>query len=296
VTVEPSGPTALTVVNGINDYDAVRICFLPGQTPWPAAPAGLPFAVGQVVDIAAALPAGSDVTPWVIAGNLAATAGLSCQEILALAQPDGGVADGGPAPPVVAAPLGVVPQGVLAAQRSLLLVPTGCMGGAGHDADAGATAGCGMGYTSQTPTTGVVLLAMSRIADTQHVSLQAVSASAALPPVNVHLQPGFTGAQVLTVAGSLAPGAIGPEPPFHMLAPADFGSLSKVQIGTFPLNGSSASSTTQLADVLATSAVGTDGFANGATLVLVAVGGAPGAAAGPFWHALTYALVKGNPG
>src|SRR5262245_43478797 len=40
--VEPPGPTRLTLVNGIVDYDAVRICFLPypdsGQPamPWPS--------------------------------------------------------------------------------------------------------------------------------------------------------------------------------------------------------------------------------------------------------------------
>jgi hypothetical protein len=34
----------------------------------------------------------------------------------------------------------------------------------------------------------------------------------------------------------------------------------------------------------------------GASLVLVAVGSGPGLAAGAFWHVLTYALVKAEPG
>jgi hypothetical protein len=121
-----------------------------------------------------------------------------------------------------------------------------------------------------------------------------VSASAALPTADVRVQPGFSGAQDVTVAPSLTPGAIGPEPPFHMLGLGDFGPLGNVQIKTFPLNAGSVS--TPLSGVLAASSVGMAGFANGAGLVLVAVGGAPGAAAGPFWHALTYAVVKADPG
>ena len=35
---------------------------------------------------------------------------------------------------------------------------------------------------------------------------------------------------------------------------------------------------------------------DGAGLVLVAVGGSPGSPGGPFWHKLTYALIKANPG
>lgn len=291
--VEPLGPTALTIVNGINDYDAVRFCFLPGDTPWPAAAGGLPFATGQAVDLSSAIPHGADVTPWVIAGDLSATAGKTCSDIISLAQPDGGAPDGGT--PVVAAPLGVIPQSVLSSMKSLLLVPTGCMGGAGHDSP-GASQGCGSGYSSQTPTTGVVLLAMSRILDAEHVSLQVVSASATLPAVDVRVLPGLTNAMDTPVAPSLSPGAIGPEPPFAQLAVVDYGNLANVQLETYPPGYSTPTSTVALAGVLGASAVGTAGFVNGASVVLVAVGGAPGASAGAFWHALTYAAVKADPG
>jgi hypothetical protein len=169
------------------------------------------------------------------------------------------------------------------------------MGGAGHDAASAAT-GCGMGYTSQTPTTNVVLAPLSRIIDSAHVSLQVASASAAIPAIDVRIQPGVTGAQDVTVATSLGPGAVSPEPPFHMLGLGDYGSLGNVQIQTFPAGAGTASATTPLSGVLSASSVGTAGFVNGANLVLVAVGGTPGAAAGPFWHALTYALVKADPG
>ena len=288
---EPTGPTALTVVNGINDYDAVRLCFLPGETPWPAAAGGLPFGTGQAVDLTAALPPGLDVTPWVVAGDLTAITGKTCTQILALAQP----VDGGAAPPVVAAPLGVIPKAVLASDKSLLLAPIGCMGGAGHDGP-GSSTGCGMGYSSQTPTTGVVFLAMSRITSPTRVSLQMVSASVTFPALDFRVQPSQANAKEAVVAPLLAQGGIGPTPPFEDLALSDFGPLPTVQLRTYGQGNGSPTSTTMLSDVLAGSAVGTAGFKNGAGLVLVAVGGSPGAAAGSFWHKLTYALIKADPG
>jgi len=289
--VEPSGPTALTVVNGLNDYSAARFCFLPGDAPWPAAAAGLPFAAGQAVDLATALPPGVDVTPWVIAGDLSATAGKTCSEMLALAQPG----DGGTTPSVLAAPLGVIPQAVLASDRSLLLVPIGCMGGAGHD-DPSQANGCGATYTVQTPTVSAVLLAMSRIPDPDHISLQVVSASVVIPTSDVRVKPGLATALEADVAPSLSPGGIGPSPPFHELALSGYAPLGAAQIKTYPPGGFSATSVTMLSDVLGASAVGTSGFATGASLVLVAVGAAPGAPAGPFWHKLTYAVVQADPG
>ena len=198
---------------------------------------------------------------------------------------------------MVAAALGVIPKTVLtASDRSLLLVPMGCMGGPGHDS-AGATTGCGMGYSSQTPTTGVVFLAMSRITDPKHVSLQAVSASVTFPTPRFPGAAGARrGAKEADVAPLLSQGAIGPSPPFQGLSLADFGPLPTVQIRTYGSGNSTPTSTTMLSDVLAGSTVGTAGFVDGAGLVLVAVGGTPGASAGGSWHKLTYALIKADPG
>jgi hypothetical protein len=287
--VEPSGPTALTVVDGINDYDAIRICFLPGQTPWPGA-AGLAFGGAQAVSLSTDLPAGSDVTPWVIAGDLSATAGMTCDQILALAQPG----DGG-SPPIVAAALGVIPQAVLASQRSLLLVPIGCMGGPAEDGGVNMSA-CGEAYSPETPTTGVVFVAMSRITDPAHVALQVVSAGGAFPTMDFRLLPNLSGAMERMVAPGLSQGAIGPYPPFTGLALADLGALPGVQLRTYSSGQTMPGSTVMLSDVLASSAVGASGVVNGAGLVLVAVGSAPGVAAGSFWHELTYTLIKADPG
>jgi hypothetical protein len=289
-TPEPAGPTALTVVNGVNDYNAVRFCFLPGDTPWPAATAGLAFAAGQGADIATALPAGSDVTPWVVAGDLDATAGMTCTQMLALAQPvDGGT------PPVVAVALGVIPQTVLASNKSLLLVANGCLGGAGHT-DPKASTACGMAYSATSPTAGVVLLGMSRLVSAGGLSLQAVNASITTPTSDVRVQPSMMGTMEINLAPSLSQGAIGPYPPFDKLAASAYGVLANVQILTYPPGGSTQTSAVLLSDALATSSVDAASFVNGASLVLVAVGSGPGVQVGPFWHKLTYALVKADPG
>lgn len=284
----PSGPTALTIVNGINDYPAVRFCFLPAVEPWPASSSGMAFAASSVVaPIAVALPSGADVTPWVIAGDLAQTAGKTCPEILATAA--------GPSPPFVARALAVIPEAIFASDKSLLLVSTGCLGGAGHD-DAVAATACGTGYTSTTPTAGITLVAMSRIESPAHVSLQVVSASAALPKCDVRLQPNLTSGSEVTLVGSLSPGAIGPSPPFATLTATEYGPLDGVKIATYPAGGLQSTSVVELGEVFAAGGVGASGFVDGASLVLVAVGSGPGLAADKYWHAFTYALVEADPG
>lgn len=285
----PPGPTELTIVNGINDYPAIRLCFLPGNTPWPAAATGLAFAGSQVVSpLAAAIPTGGDVTPWVIAGDLAQTSGKTCTEILALAS--------GGAPAVLAQPLAVIPKSVWASNKSLLMVPNGCLGGPGHD-DPSAKLACGSSYSAATPTAGVTLVAMSRIQDPNHVSLQVASASPAFPEMNVGVLPNLTDATPITMVSSITQGAIGPLPPFDQLTDSGFGPLDGAQIQTFnPNNPSTPSSSTTFAAIFANGGVPQAAFVNGASFVLVAVGAAPGISAANFWHELTYAMVAADPG
>lgn len=288
VDAGPPGPTELTVVNGVNDYPAVRFCFLPGDAPWPAETAGLPFAGSRVAaPVSGPIPAGADVTPWVIAGDLTTTTGKTCTEILALAS--------GAAPPIVAQPLAVIPKGVFDSHKSLLLVADGCLGGPGHD-DPSAVTACGAGYTSQTPTAGVVLVSMSRVKDTGHVSLQVVSASTALAKSDVSIMPNLMGAMAKVVAPALSQGAIGPTPPFAAYTATELGPLDGLKIETFLPGTAYMQSAITLDKVLAGSSLGAAAFVNGASLVLVAVGSDPGLPVGGFWHAFTYALVKAEPG
>jgi hypothetical protein len=274
-------------VNGINDYPLVRFCFLPGDTPWPASGSGLAFAAGQAVDLTSAIPSGMDVTPWVISGDVVATAGMTCTQILAAAGADGG-------PTILAAPLAVLPQSLFSSNESLLLVALGCMGGAGHD-DPNAALACGMGYSSQTPDPGIALVAMSRTKDPAHVSLQVLQGSAAMAVSDVQVLPTTMDANPLMIAPALTLGAIEPTPPFTQLTADAFGTLGGAAIQTYPSGSSSVSSTTPLGPLLTASAVGTAGFVNGARLVLVAVGASPGFPAGSFWHKLTYAVVPADP-
>jgi hypothetical protein len=205
---------------------------------------------------------------------------------------DGG--DAGSAPPFVVAQLGTIPQSILAAGRSLLLVPTGCLGGPTHQGPT-AVSGCGTGYTEANPTVGVVLVAMSRIVDKTSLSLQFVNASAALPPSDMRLLPAVDNPTPIVVAPDLGEGAIAPDPPYHGTMVGALGTLGMVQLQTVSPGGAQPSSTLALSTVLASSSIGLSKVVDGASLVFVAIGGAPGVQAGPFWHPFGYATVLANP-
>jgi hypothetical protein len=114
--------------------------------------------------------------------------------------------------------------------------------------------------------------------------------------MDFRLEPNLSGAMERQVVPALSQGAVGPYPPFMGLALADLGALPGVQLRTYSPGQTMPGSTVMLSDVLATSPVGASGIVNGAGLVLVAIGSAPGVAAGSFWHKLTYALIKADPG
>lgn len=290
--VEPSGPTQLTIVNGVNDYDAVRLCFVPypgggAASPFPAGDKGIPFATGVVVDpITSVIPAATDVNTFVIAGNLTATSSKSCAEAIALAE--------GANPPVVVASLGVLPASAFTSDRSLLLATTGCLGGPGHT-DESQALGCGASYTLDTPTAGLVALGMSRIKSPDAVSLQVAHASTALPTVDIRVRTGGQEQSERLVASKLTYGAAGPKPPFAKLSAAEYGSIDASQIITTAPNSAAPTSLTPLSSIFQKSSIKASDFKDGEGLVLVAVGGYPGSASAPWWHPLTYALVRADP-
>jgi hypothetical protein len=288
---EPDGPAKLTIVNGVNDYEAISLCFLPwpdgggSVAPFPAGTAGLQFAHRTVIAAGSGVvPADTDVYLHVLAGDLKATAGKSCADLVAGA---GGAA-------VVVQPLAVLPASALAAQRSLLLVPTGCLGGPAHS-DPAEVVGCGAGYSASAPNPGLVAAAMSRLVEPGRVGLQAVHAAPAMPVTDVRVTPGFDGVMPVQVAPALSSGAIGPFPPFQSLARMDYGAIAQAQIHTFPPNGAMPSATVPFAQALAQGGMDGADFVDGQGYALVAVGAMPGAPAGPFWHALTFVLVPSDP-
>jgi hypothetical protein len=285
----PPGPTELTIVNGVADYDAIRICFMPypegpGGMPWPSTTTGLAFAGSRVVDrIDQVLPSDVDVRPHVLAGDLAVTAGKSCDEILALNEPA-----------LIVAPLAVLPAPVFTSGKSVLLVPNGCLGGPGHT-DPGETLGCGLNYTENTPTPGLVALGMSRQTAPGAVSFQVVHASAPMPVVDVGITPGFDAAPESKLSVSLSLGAIDPQPPFAGLDFAELGILGQVKLKTYNPGDPYPTSAVLLQSVFANDGLGEPDVVNGEGLVLVAVGGYPGVPAGPWWNAHTYVMVRADP-
>ncbi|MGK3997395.1 hypothetical protein [Sorangium sp. So ce1024] len=292
--VEPPGPTKLTVVNGVADRDAVRFCFLAypdgtgaGVDPWPADSAGLPFARARVVEpLDAAIPEDTSVQAHVIAGDLGATEGLDCAEILALAAEA--------APPVVAAALPVVPAPVFAEEKSLLLVATGCLGGEGHAHDLEEQA-CGDGYTADTPTAGLVAAAMSRRTRFDRIALQVAHASVATPVVDVRLTPGHASVSDVILAQQLSYGALSPSPPLTGLARGDLGVIEDITVHAYdPVAGDRLASV-PMREILANSDLEAASLTNGRGFVLVAVGAAPGTERDGFWRPHTYTLLWADP-
>lgn len=299
---EPPGPTRVTVVNGVNDYDAIRVCFLPypagdpAAKPWPSAASGLPFAHGAVLDLAVDIPAGVDVRPTILAGDLSKIAGKTCAQAIALADNGSGGGDAGAPASIVAAALPVLPAPVFSSEKSLLLAPIGCLGGPGHEGQSAQLA-CGFSYTPDAPTINLLAIGMSRITEAAHVALQVVNASVALQSSDIAITPSTPMATSVTLATALPTGGIEPKPPLTKLTVSELGALGTVEIKTFlPNQGMvNPSSVTPMSEAFQNGTVASSQVANGNGYVLVAVGSYPNIPAGAFWHKLTYALIKANP-
>ncbi len=283
--IEPTGTTKLTLVNGIVDQDAVRFCLSkypagPGaELPWPSA-AGLPFARGGVIDIPSVVPSGSDVEIRAVLGSGAAVNGKSCSELAAL--PAG----------VSVLSLGVAPASLFSEPKSLLLVAYGCTGGPTHT-NGLQTLACGQGYTPTSPTAALLAGFMSRLG-ANTVRMQFVDAIAALANNNqvvAGVAPGYDAAPVQTAVQMFTVGTIGPFPPFDLLTASKLSDLTKATVEV-DLFGNPYK-------------VGwSDAFKNGGLplaakdgegLVFIAVGSQPGIGDGPWWHKMTFTVVKADP-
>jgi hypothetical protein len=287
---EPDGPSKLTILNGVNDYDAIRLCFVPwpdgGDSPaYPADAKGMPFAASAIMDMnSGIIPQGTDVYLWVIAGNLDKTAGKGCAEIT------GGTLDS----EVLLTPLAVIPASAFAAPRSLLLVPHGCLGGAGHE-DMLQTTVCGKTYSLDTPTPGLLAGGMSRIVEDGVLSLQAAHAVVGMPEIDIRVLPAIPEATAGDVAPALSLGAIGKMPPFREFSKAALGPIGAANILTFPPGFGNPSSTTLLKSALDRGGISEAEFKDGAAYTFVAVGSPPTISEGAFWHALTWTAVRADP-
>lgn len=287
---EPDGPSKLTIVNGVNDYDAIRLCFVPwpdggDSAAYPADAKGMAFAASSIIDVSSGvIPKGTDVFLWVIAGSLDKTAGKGCTEITS----------GNLGPDVIITPLAVIPGSAFDAPRSLLLIPYGCLGGPGHEDPIQANV-CGKTYSLDTPTPGLLAGGMSRIVQDGVLSLQAAHAVVAMPEIDIRILPAVDKAMPGNVAPSLSLGAIGKMPPFREFAKANLGAISAVNLLTVPPGFGNPNSTTLLKSALDRGGISEADFKDGSSYTFVAVGSPPSIAAGAFWHALTWTAVRADP-
>jgi hypothetical protein len=268
---EPLGADVLTLVNGVVDADAVRVCFarlsedqqtseLVGE-PLPV----LAYARSAVLTELGGLDVVADaIQPWVLAGDLSLIEGLDCQESVAIArdleakvtpvaepgaggapgaEADGGAGgvgangaaageggaggepeDPGPVleqPALRARPIAALPPGSLLTGRSLLMVLSGCLGGA-YYRDATQAKVCGAGYAPDEPSITPVLVKLSRGLAIGKVGLQAVQASLALGGIDVKAG-GGGGSIPLTFASDVGFGSIAPRPADTRFTPAELG-------------------------------------------------------------------------
>jgi len=117
--------------------------------------------------------------------------------------------------------LAALPAGTVNIGRSILLVLTGCMGGAAYT-DHVETSACGAGYTPDTPTLEPVVVKLSRMLGFDKVGLQAVHASQATGSLDVRAS-GDEGAVSLVFASSIGFGSIEPRPADTRFSPFDLG-------------------------------------------------------------------------
>jgi hypothetical protein len=323
---EPPGANVLTIVNGVIDAPSVRLCFARvdenGET---AELAGAPlpelgYAASTVLTELDGLSLVDDVIqPWVISGDLARIKKLDCQAAVALAQAEeaavtpvdepeanangggGGAAGengaaGAPAiplelPALRARALAALPAGTVNIGRSILMVLTGCIGGAAYT-DHIETSACGDGYTPATPTLQPIIVKLSRDLRFDKVGLQAVHAS--LPSGSLDIRAsGDRGAVALVFASSVSYGSIEPRPADTRFTPAELGvARSNYGLQAVDENGAVAFQEAW-SDVLAVS--GIKSLEAARTYTAVFLGPAPLLIKKGWWNAPAFSLVDNDP-
>lgn len=328
----PALPSVLTLVNGLADAPAMRFCFatvaggaewIPATPPFPADPAGLPYASRLALSTFPGLDlATTTVHPYVIAGDLSLLGSQTCADLLAATpEPDSGsgpdaasdaepdsAADAAPdgssdaspdaAPPpegIAIAPLPILPAGTLSAGKSYLLVATGCVGGPAHTAS-GDTTVCGQAYTPTTPTATLAVVALSRATQAGALGLQAVHASTYPAAANVHVAPAGGNGSSFAIADGIAPGVLAPKTATFSYqrqsfgpSPGDASLVFQDKSSTSPLAG------IPLSQALANGGLSDADFQDGASFTFVAVGPHPGAGQGPWWSPFTFVVVPNEP-
>ena len=324
---EPPGANVLTIVNGVIDAPSVRLCFArvdaQGETgelvgkPLPE----LTYAASTVLTELDGLSLVDDVLqPWVISGDLSRINKLDCAAAVALAEAEeaavtpeveasgaGGAlgegaagesgAAGAPAMPALELPalraraLAALPAGTVNIGRSILMVLTGCIGGAAYT-DHVDTSACGDSYTPASPTLQPIIVKLSRDLRFDKVGLQAVHAS--LPSGSLDIRAsGDKGAVSLVFASSVSYGSIEPRPADTRFTPAELGvARSNYGLQAVDENGAVAFQEAW-SDVLAVS--GIESIEPARTYTAVFLGPAPLLIKKGWWNTPAFALVDNDP-
>jgi len=210
--------------------------------------AELPYVRSAVLTSIEGLSFADDlIEPWVLAGDLQELRGLNCEAAVRAAldeearvtppsgpmNGEGGAGEGGAngsgdgesagvgeagaggipleQPKYRARAVAALPPGTLNIGRSVLLVLTGCMGGAAYGGKS-ATQACGAAYTRRSPTLAPVIVKLSRKVGFDKVGLQGVHAAPALAGSVDIAAAGGDGSAALLFASGVTYGAIAPRP------------------------------------------------------------------------------------
>jgi hypothetical protein len=325
---EAPGDNVLTIVNGVVDAPGVRLCFArvgdDGQTsdfvgsPLPE----LAYAGASVQRELDGLSFADDmIQPWVISGDFSRLKGLDCQAAVALAESEeakvtpsdgdaaaggqGGAGQGGAAPlgaagmpelplelPTLRArPMAALPAGTVDIGRSILLVMTGCIGGAAYT-DHIETSACGPAYSPETPTLQPIIMTLSRVVGIEQVGLQGVHASQATGSVDIRAS-GDKGAVALVFASALDFGEIKPRPADVRFTPSELG-VEQTNYGLQAVgNDGGVLYQEAWSDVLAASGLDTPRAAR--TYTAVFVGPDPLLIKQGWWNPSAFTLVDNDP-
>lgn len=194
-------------------------------------------------------------------------------------------------PTLRARALAALPAGTVNIGRSILMVLSGCIGGAAYT-DHIETAVCGNDYTPQTPTLQPIVVKLSRQVSFDKVGLQAVHASAATASLDVRAS-GDSGTVSLVFATDVTFGAIEPRPAALRFTPAELG-VDQFNYGLQAIDqGGGVAYQEAWSDILAVSALPTP--VAGRTYTAVFLGPDPLLIKEGWWNTSAFSLVDNDP-
>lgn len=281
--VEPDGPASMTVVNGIVDRPAMRLCFLESPAndeddaePWPEDRLEYAHAATDPPLVE------GDVEVLILTGDLDTIGSQTCRSI----------ADEGTEGLEVLS-IGVLPASATTMPRSLLFAVTGCFGGEDNTAD-DTDPICGPGYSPDTPTPGVVIAPLSRFTEDTAVGIQIVNALGSHEIVDGFMTPGFAGVQESVIAIEIASGAVAPFPPSTVFSASSLGSAADADVRIVSFNGLPSDGAFSVGEAMQNGGLDGTAFGNGQNVALVVVGPSPGLGVG-WWNDFAVVAVDTDP-